>query len=286
MSELQIEGQELKVGKAVAWELTAEELIYPFTLQIGDKTAPLYVHLKPYRADDLKHLLTETAYAVKYEDEETSEIVKSKPEKITAFFWKHFLRISGHGRAAAADDPNEETQKQFIRNNPRFDIPQKAVMDGFGGVASKAEGEAEPAEETANGSGHSRAEAELNIFALDFEVMKAIDLTQRLCLPEAGVVDIDMRHTFRRETAAEYRRYEQATDKQLINRKRQAYQRAINHDVIENLYDSLIESVEGMTLKGAPCTAVNKDKWAKLVPYWHKQLALLRFFSGIQSKNG
>ena len=286
MSELQIEGQELKVGKAVAWELTAEELIYPFTLEIGTKTAPLYVHLKPYRSDDLKRLLAETAYAVKYEDEETSEIVKSKPEKITAFFWKHFIRISGHGRAAEAGDPDEDKQRQWIRDNPRFDIPQKAVMDGFGGIATKAEPEVEATEETANGNGNHHSEANLDIFALDFEVMKSIELTQRLCFPEIGIVDVEMSHQFRRETASEYRRYEQATEKQLINRKRQAYQRVMNHDVMENLYDSLVESVEGMTLKGAPCTGSNKDKWVKLVPYWHKQLALLKFFSGIQSKNG
>jgi hypothetical protein len=284
MSELQIEGQDLKVGQAVAWELTAEELIYPFQLQVGSKTAPLFVHLKPYRADDLKKLLAETASAVKYEDDDISEIVKSKPEKITAFFWKHFIRISGHGRASAEGDPNEEKQRQWIRDNPRFDIPHKAVMDGFGGIATKVEPEIESDEPATNGNGNHSGE--LDIFALDFEVTKSIVLTQRLYVPEIGIADLEMAHNFRRETAAEYRRYEQATDKQLINRKRQAYQRSVNHDVIENLYNELAESVEGMTIKGEPCVIANKSKWAPLVPYWHKQLALMKFFSGIQSKNG
>ena len=283
MSELQLEGQEVTVGKAVAWELTAEELIYPFQLQVGSKTAPLFVHMKPYRSADLKTLLTETAYAVKYEDEDTSEIVKSKPGKTDEFFWKHFIRISGHGRVAEAGDPNEEQQKKFIKDNPRFDIPHKAVMDGFGGIATKNEPEAET-DEAANGNGNVDT-GELDIFAIDLDVTKSIELTQRLFLP-FGIADIAMSHNFRRETAAEYRRYEQATDKQLINRKRQAYQRATNHDVIENLYDALIESIDGMTLKGADCVAATKDKWVKLVPYWHKQLALMKFFSGIQSKNG
>jgi len=283
MSELQLEGQDVKVGKAVAWELTAEELIYPFTLQIGSKSAPLFVHLKPYRAADLKTLLTETAYAVKYEDEDTSEIVKSKPEKIDGFFWKHFIRISGHGRPLADGDPNEEKQKEWIRSNPRFDIPHKAVMDGFGGIATKTDIDAE-IDEAANGNGN--VEAELDIFAIDMDVTKSIALTQRLCVPDTGVAELVMTHHFRRETAAEYRRYETATDKQLINRKRQAYQRAVNHDVIENLYDGLVESVDGVTLKGEACVAANKAKWTPLIPYWHKQLALLKFFSGIQSKNG
>src|SRR5262245_10706540 len=136
MSEMQIAGQELKVGtKPAAWELSSEELIYPFSLQVFDKTAPLYVHMKPYRAADLKQLLTETAYSVRFEDEETSEIVKSKPEKIAAFFWKHFVRLSGHGRAASAEDPTPEQQKEWITKNPRFEIQQKAVLEGFGGIA-------------------------------------------------------------------------------------------------------------------------------------------------------
>jgi hypothetical protein len=220
---------------------------------------------------------------VKYEDDDISEIVKSKPEKITAFFWKHFIRISGHGRAAAPEDPSEEKQKQWIRDNPRFDIPYKAVMDGFGGTKSEALDETE---ETTNRNGDHAIEAELDIFSLSLDVIKTVELHQRLGLPEFGIVDIEMSHQFRRETASEYQRYERATDKQLVHRKRGAIQRAVNHDIIEGLYNELVESVEGMTISGAPCTSANKSKWAPLVPYWHKQLALLKFFSGIQSKNG
>lgn len=283
MDELTIEGQELKVGTKMAWELTASELIYPFTFQVGSKSSPLFVHLKPYRAGELKQLLAETAYAVKYEDDDTSEIVKSKPEKIEAFFWKHFVRLSGHGRAIEPGDPDLEQQKQWIRDHPRFDIPQKAVVDGFGGIATKPE--ALP-EESTNGNGDHHEEAEIDIFKMDLEMTTGIWLTQRVCLGEPGIATLDMQHNFRRETAPEYHRYERATDKQLINRKRQSYQRSVNYEVIEQLYDSLIESITGMTLKGEECAASNKDAWVKLVPFWHKHLVLTEFFTGVQSKNG
>lgn len=281
MSELTIEGQELQVGTKLAWELTATELIYPFTLQVGAITKPLFVHLKPYKTDDLKRLLTDTAYAVRFEDDDTSEIVKSKPEKIAAFFWSHFLRLSGHGRAVSEGDPLLEQQKQWIRDHPRFDIPHKAVIDGFGGIATKAEA----MEEATNGNGHHE-EAELDIFQMDLDMKTGIALTQRVCQPDLGIVTLDMQHNFRRETAPEYQRYERAVDKQLIHRKRQAYQRSTNYAVLDDLYEALIESVDGMTVKGEDCTATNKSAWAKLVPFWHKHLALTTFFTGVQSKNG
>lgn len=283
MSELTIEGQELTVGTKLAWELTAQELIYPFTLQVGAKTKPLFVHLKPYQTSDLKRLLTETAYSVKFEDDDTSEIVKSKPEKIAAFFWKHFERLSGHGRAVAPGDPTIDEQKQWIREHPRFDIPQKAVVDGFGGIATKPP--VEPDEST-NGNGDHHAEEELDIFKMDLEMTTRIALTQRLCLPDVGIVALNMEHNFRRETAPEYQRYERAMDKQLIHRKKQAYQRSTNYEVVDQLYEALIESVDGMTLKGEVCTSANKEAWVKLVPFWHKHLALTEFFTGVQSKNG
>lgn len=281
MSELQIEGQDLKIGAKLAWELTAPEVIYPFMLQVGAKSSPLFVHMKPYKAEDLKQLLTDTAPAVKLEDEDTSEIVKSKPEKIASFFWKHFLRLSVNGRSDS--ELELEKQKQWIIGHPRFDIAHKAVLDGFGGISTKRQAAQE--EETTNGNGN-HPEAEIDIFSMDLEVTTSIPLTQRIYLPDAGIVPLEMQHNFRRETAAEFQRYERATDKQLIHRKRQAYQRAVNHSVIEDLYNGLIESVEGMTVNGEDCSKENRSKWVGIIPYWHKQLALMEFFSGVQSKNG
>lgn len=281
MNDLQIEGQGIKIGEKLSWELTADELIYPFTLQSAGKNLPLFVHLKPYAASDLKKLLTDTAYAVKYEDDETSEIVKSKPERNAAFFWKHFMRLSGHGKEAADGDPSLEKQKEFINNNPRFDIPEKAVLEGFGGIALKREDDDTTA---TNGNGDAHTET-VDIFSMDFSAKQAITLTQKMAIDGAAVA-LEMTHHFRRETASEYQRYERATDKQLINRKRFAMQRVVNHDVLESLYDALIDFIDGMNVKGEPCASRNKNAWVGLVPYWHKQLALIQFFSGIQSKNG
>lgn len=280
-NSITITGQGVTIGPKLSWELESEEIIFPFLLQVGAKDAPLFVHMRPYRAEDLKQYLTETAPSVKLEDDETSEIVRNKPERTAIFFWKHFKRLSVNGDSASECDLAK--QRQWILDHPRFDLPNKAVLDGFGGIATKRE--PQPDEETANGNG--TALAPVDIFSIDLEPTTSVPLTQRLYLPAAAqIVALEMQHNFRRETAAEYQRYERATERQLVHRKRQAYQRTTNHSVIEQLYNSLIESVDGMTIKGAPCAAANKDQWLELVPYWHKHLALTDFFSGIQSKNG
>ena len=283
MSELQIEGQELKVGKAVAWELTAEELIYPRTIQVGSKSTPLFVHMKPYRADDLKKMLDEVNTGVKVQDDENKELISNKIKVYPKFFWQHFLRLSGHGKQAEPGDIDIEKQKQWIRDNPRLDIPYEVVEEGFGGIALKRVGDDD--DESTN-SNHLVDEESANLLEMDLNVTTCVELTQKICLPEFGLVEIQMDHNFHRETASEYQRFKHNTNKQVLHNKRQAVFYVTNHGVIENLYNSLIESVEGMTLKGEPCVTANKDKWVELVPYWHKQLSLMKFFSGIQSKNG
>ena len=278
MSELQIEGQELKVGKAVAWELTAEELIFPFDATVNGKSHTFYTHMRQYRAFDLKQLLSEINYRVRSEDGGDREIVKGGKEAIDDFFWKYFSRLSVHGGPPREGDPSPEQSKEWIKKNPRYFILRGVVMEGFGQFRIKQK-EVDDQPHNSNGN-HASAQ----FFSLDLN--ETITLVQNVFFAGVGLVPVEMAHSFRRETATECHRYERATDRQKIHSKDHAFERTTNYDVLEQLYEPLVESVEGVTIKGEPCTAANKEAWVKLVPFWHKYWILTELFGGVQSKNG
>ncbi len=279
MSELQIEGQELQVGAKAAWELTAEELVFPFEYTIAGQVRTVFLHMHQYRAFDLKQLLAAINSRILAQDG-TREIIKGGKEATEAveeFFWKYFSRLSRYGGPPQKDDPTLEHQKEWIKKNPRYFIPRQVILEGFGEFNIKPKQIYDPAEKP-NGDS-----ATADFFTL--ELTETITLIQKLFFAGVGQVPLEMAHSFRRETATECYRYERATDRGKIH-KDEAFERTTNYDVLEQLYDTLIESIDGVTIKGEACTPANKEAWVKLVPFWHKYWMLTEFFRGVQSKNG
>lgn len=59
----------------------------------------------------------------------------------------------------------------------------------------------------------------------------------------------------------------------------------VNYGARLSLYDSLIQSVDGLLIHGEACTMANKSKWLPLVPVLFKLSAIVRLFPGASGKN-
>jgi hypothetical protein len=94
-----------------------------------------------------------------------------------------------------------------------------------------------------------------------------------------------MTHRLNNPTELDYRRWRSGTEQTSIDTKRAQYERVRNYDILEQLYNAAILSIDGMTYKGEPCTEANKESWIDLVPLYHKTLVLGEVYSGVTAKN-
>jgi len=224
--------------------------------------------MKPYKAYDLKQLLAELNWRMASKASNVVEVIEGDTGKIGAFFWKHFLKLSGLSKRDGSE-PTAEEQQQWIRKQSKLGIERAVVMNGFGGVS------VEQTEED---------EEEL-LFDLDSD--NCIKTYQHLYFPDLKLTRrIDMAHHLGQETDQHSRRYRQATGKSQIHTRKQEWEKVTNYDTVEHLYNGLIEKVDGMQVQGVPCTESNKTDWIELIPFWHKEFVLGELFRGVQVKNG
>lgn len=60
----------------------------------------------------------------------------------------------------------------------------------------------------------------------------------------------------------------------------------VNHEARVKLYDSLIQSVDGVLTNGQLCGPANKSEWLPVIPLKFKMAALNQLFRGASTKNG
>lgn len=258
MDELKLEGESLELKPSVSWELTDPEIIFP--LVIGQHE--IRVHMRPYGAADLQKLLRDLNYRITSRDVQIVDVISGDTSAAGPFFWKYFITLTGLARA---DDsvPSQEEVEDWIKSHPRFAIERNVILHGFGGV---------------------RVEEEPPISLLD--VGGRVHAWQSLYCPALNCnVKMDMYHVLQPETELDIRRYNQAIGQSRIHTRRSEWERIVNYGVIESLYNATIIEIIGMTVNGSACTAVNKDTWVKLVPFWHKEAVIGTYFRGVSVKN-
>lgn len=96
--------------------------------------------------------------------------------------------------------------------------------------------------------------------------------------------EIKIRHTWGPAAEGDYHKHRRSSSQSFNSRKRTFTSRE-NYDVLEQLYDDKIHSVEGMCINGKPCTKENKDEWVHLIPLEHKLLVLELIFRKARIKN-
>lgn len=242
-------------------ELTAQEWIYPVTLEVDGGEFPVAFHMKPYAASDLKAVFSALAARFKRAGGANMGIVPGNREAAKPFFDRHFIRISG------GEEATVEEQKAWLE---AFDFVKIDVV--INGMSLET---VQPEEEV-----------KTLRFALNGSRAKTVTLKQRL-IPESGMEEVTVLlvHHFQPILAGHYTKYERASQESELNTRKGEWKTTEDYDVIERLYDELIDSVEGALLNGQPCTFENKGAWLRLVPFRQKSVAVDEAFRRIRIKN-
>jgi hypothetical protein len=243
-------------------ELTAQELIYPVTLELEGQEYPVAFHMRPYAAPDLKQVLTALAARFKRIGGASMEILPGNRESCKTFFDRYFIRISG-GEAATVDE-----QKAWL---DAYDFIKADVV--LNGMTLEAVQNEDSEEKTLK-------------FAISSARNKSITLKQKLLAEEgAGPVTINLVHLFQPILATHYARFERASQESELNTRKNEWKTTEDYDVLERLYDELIDSVSGALVKGKPCTVDNRGDWIRLIPFRQKAVALDEAFRRVKIKN-
>jgi len=269
VSELNLEGQ-LVIEDDPKYELEAEELIFPITIDDDGTEYMILIHMRPYTAKDIKKFLEDSSTKVKLGKDELT--LKPDASPAYQFFWKYFIRMSG---VEAVDesgepyDPPVEEQVEWIKDNPRLKIEERIVMNGYGNVAIQ----------TVEAPAQAR-------FIIGKARDRKIRTTFELWNPDRERIDsIEIVHRFRRETEFDTRRHTMATGQSRMKTRKSEWMRVEDYTVVEHIYDDMIQEVTGVTLGGVECTLDNKDRWVGSIPFWWKHFVLAELFKGVMIKN-
>lgn len=243
-------------------ELTAQEWIYPITLELAGNDFPVAFHMKPYAAPDFKAMLGALSARFKRVGGASMEILPGNREPCKTFFDRYFIRISG------GEEASIEEQKAWL--NAYDFVKADVVLNGM---------TIEPVES-------QEEEPKTLRFAVNGSRSKTVTLKQRL-LPEAGAdaIELLLVHRFQPILATHYAKYERASQESELNTRKNEWKASEDYNVIEGLYDELVDSIGGAVVKGKPCTIENKGDWIRLVPFRQKSVALDEAMRRVRIKN-
>jgi hypothetical protein len=224
--------------------------------------------MHPYESVVLRALLKDITVKVESKETDTLDLVEGDVRKVVEFFNRYFVRINGLVKEDGSE-PSRDEQLAWLKKNSKLGIEQAVVLRGFGGVRVKPEENPDKNLFLAGDTAMNVVECEQTIFHLDFRMP----------------VKITMLHHFREENEIDNRRFQSAQGRTRILSRQQQWQRLVDYSIIEGLYNSMIQSVIGMTVSGQPCTEENKPKWVSLVPLWHKDLTITELFRTVSVKN-
>jgi hypothetical protein len=264
--EMNLEGGEIEMTGGdyqPTYELTAEELVFPVTLMEENEEYMILCHMRPYRAYDCKELLADIGLKLKLGQE---SIIQSDSSSTYKFFFDHFRGLSEI--EFDGKEPTFEQAKEFVKDNPRHRFEEQVVLRGFGGVGVEIAPVTATKKFQIVKSQSRQVKTFFHMYNLERKELEKILIT----------------HTLRRETEFDFRRYNQATARSKVTRKNE-WMKVEDYSTIEQIYDTMILAVDGFRYKGEPTTESNKDKWVKLVPFWHKHFILSEHFKGVQVKN-
>ena len=98
------------------------------------------------------------------------------------------------------------------------------------------------------------------------------------------VVRVNMEHRYTHPTEAQYRQYRNSRRNKFL-RKQTLWTVSESHETLESLYDTVIQSVSGVSVNGKPCIREAKVEWLSGIPLWHKLFVVDQIFGEIVEKN-
>lgn len=270
-SLLDAQSTEAPASSTLTWELAAPSMAYPVTVQSGRKFFEIYVHLKPYPADVLISILNSVPGGVRRETQtvKTSAADFSKFARLTD---ECFVRMEN-----TSMDDNPAAQKAWLDQNPQLKV--RIARDSFGGVDEI------DSEFSAGVPASEHERLELLPEALNCSETQT-PAVQEMWDPNRKIkTKIRMLHTLRAETEQDWRKWSR-TGNETFNKATKESRSSVNWWARAELYDSMVQRIDGMTINGAPCTAANKAAWLPLVPVWHKFMVIASVFDELRVKNG
>ncbi len=242
-----------------SWNIN-QTTAFPIEINLGKARPKVYIYLSPYTADELKSILKKATAGYK-RDRQDVEIVREDMSIYTPLFDNHFVKMA----PTTSDDPAK--QKAFFDKRP--EIKPSIVENTFGALL--------PTNPAMEGD---------DILDLDIDLGLEVAVHQSIYDETIdAVVRIDMVHHYSRPTEGQYREYRSARRNKFMRRS-ELWTMAENHGTMEHLYDSIIDSVDGVLVDGMKCTKGTKDSWIKKIPLWHKLAVVDQIFGDVIEKNG
>lgn len=263
------------------YELTGNELI--FRDEQNDPKKPIYFHMRPYAARDLKDAVGKLRQVTRVAGKDRLVIEKADLSVFRPIFDKNFIRMSNVA-VKGGGEPTIEQQKAWLARNPG--LCQRVVNDAYTSVVLIAGNSDEIGEEQPDVRALAEGESAEGLFeiGLDDGESKAVNRFRLYSLERGQNVEIRFEHHFRKESESDRLAYDRATNRE-INRKQGTTSIAVNYDVIESLYNRLIQRVDGFVVNGQPCTESNRDAWVNVVPFWIKKVSIEQLFDESALKN-
>ena len=255
--------------KTPLWDLT-ETTAYPVELQQGKKNPTVYIYLSPYTADELKSILKKGISGYRREKRDV-EIVREDRDIYTPLVDAHFVKFGkAFKKVAGKSTPTTPAEdKAFLDKYP--ELKPAIVEYTFGGLRMDAVKTADDDEDTLD---------------ISMDLSGAVHVYQDIYDEGTGaIVRVDMVHNHAHPTESQFREYRNARRSKFL-RKQTLWTITEQHNVLEKLYDAVIQSVDGAVVYGAVCTSETKSEWVLEIPLWHKLWIVDQIFGELIEKNG
>lgn len=245
----------LILGDPNLWELTAKTITYPMEVEGG--AFVVYCQFDPYQPPELIKALERSTRGWVRDGRETRFLLEEDSAYIPMFD-RHFQRMIG-----TSSDKDVSKQVAYMDAHP--ELKAKAVKGGFGGVALKTR--------------------EITFLDLDSEGDDPVythQLLYNVRAKEEGEVNIV--HHLNSPNNQQIERYRKAQSR-VINNATAEWRIAYDSKTLGQIYDDMVDRVDGFIFGGQPCDHDSKKHWAPLIPLWHKFLVMIhRFREGAVKK--
>jgi len=252
------------------WELTADEVAYPFMVEQRGKDFLTFVVLRQHTdvqdpkgfSYAYKHALQAATTDTRL-DANVMEPGFFNETPFRKFVDEHFAGLL-HATSTHLDE-----QRVYLDKNPF--LKTRIFTECVQGTAI---------EET-----FESADPESLLDLTLADMSHKITLIQNLfCIETDDVREVKLVHNCEEETEKDYQTWRKAR-KSRYNIRKKELSTLENYDVMESLYNRMVRSVEGALFKGQPCEEGTKDKWLPFLPLEQKLLVLTKIFERTQRKN-
>lgn len=241
-------------------ELTAEEFVFP--IRTPDDRHVVRFHMKPYRSYAVKAFYDDLMPRRKSLSRGERVIEVPDQSRIKSFVDAHFLRMEGV--VVNGEEPGVDIQRRWLNDNEAFMV--RVFRQGYDAISTP---------DFAETNGHRP----LQLFGPDYHEVDA-----QWTLHSEGIDHrVIVTHKTARLSKIDHDKYQKAV--RLIENNRESYVQA-NWDIVEQLYDQKVKSLEGALIEGKPCDEANSKEWIPLVPFCMKVFVMGQVSQELETKNG